>query len=123
MASTSPDLEALAESCLQSAKTIKSFLATQGSDRLAFDTQALSTFPKSDEATDRARSDLRNAAKTMYDLATGPEGCLMESSLTSVSSTGDCEDVGLGTICRLTICPMPAAMDQLHEIYLPFQDS
>lgn len=85
MATTSPDLEALAESCLQSAKTIKTFLATSGSGRLAFDQQALPAFPKCDETTERARSDLRNAAGTMYDLATGPEDCLRASCLTSVS--------------------------------------
>lgn len=93
MASTSPDLEALAESCLQSAKTIKAFLATNGNDRLAFDTQALPTFPKSEGAPERARNDLRNAARTMYDLATGPQECLMEYSVTSVSS--GIEAVGL----------------------------
>lgn len=80
------DLEALAELCLQSTKTIKKFLATNGSSKLAFDTQALPSFPKGDETTQQARNDLRNAAKTLYDLVTGPQECLMESSLTSVSS-------------------------------------
>jgi len=86
MAIDSPDLEALAESCLQSAKTINAFLATNGHGRLAFDALALSRFPKCDEATERARNTLRDAAKTMYDLATGPEQSLVESSLTSVSA-------------------------------------
>lgn len=118
MASTTPDLEVLAESCLQSAKTIKAFLATNGNDRLAFDTQALPTFPKSDETTERARNDLRNAARTMYDLVTGPQDCLMESSLTSVSSTSE----AVGFRKHAAHCLL-AAMDQFHEIYLPFQDS
>ena len=89
MAVTSHDLESLAETCLQSAKTIKSILATSGAGRLGFDTQALPSFPKSDETVDKARTALRNAAKTMYDLATGPQECLMENSLTSVSSTSN----------------------------------
>lgn len=89
MASTSPDLEALAETCLEAAKTIKAFLASNGNDRLGFDTQALPTFPKSEGWPERARTDLRNAARTMYDLATGPQECLMEYSVTSVSSTRD----------------------------------
>lgn len=89
MATTSSDLESLAETCLQSAKTIKTFLATNNIGQLGFDTNALPKFPRSDEATERARSDLRNAAKTMYDLATGPQECLMESSLTSVSSASE----------------------------------
>ena len=86
MDTTTIDLEALAELCLQSAKTIKEFLTTNGSSKLAFDSQALPSFPKGDEMTQRARNDLRNAAKTLYDLVTGPQECLMESSLTSVSS-------------------------------------
>jgi len=85
MAIEYPDLETLAESCLQSAKTIKVFLEANGHGRLAFDPQALSRFPKCDQATERARNTLRDAAKTMYDLATGPEQSLVESSLTSVS--------------------------------------
>lgn len=91
MATSSTDLETLAETCLQSAKTIKAFLAQHDHGRLAFDPQALSAFPKSDEETQRARTALRNAAKTMYDLATGPEECLMESSLLSVSPASEIE--------------------------------
>lgn len=86
MKTATVDLEALAEVSLQSAKAIKEFLTRNGSGRLAFDAQALPSFPKGDEMTQRARNDLRNAAKTLYDLATGPQECLMESSLTSVSS-------------------------------------
>ncbi|MCJ1475043.1 hypothetical protein MMC13_003703 [Lambiella insularis] len=79
-----PDLETLAESCLQSVKTIKEFLATSNGGRLAFDAQALPRFPKCDAATERARNTLRNTAKTLYDLATGPEQSLVESCLTSL---------------------------------------
>lgn len=86
MAIEYPDLETLAETCLQSAKTIKAFLASNGHGRLAFDPQTPSRFPKCDQATERARNTLRDAAKTMYDLATGPEQSLVESSLTSVST-------------------------------------
>ena len=86
METATTDLEALAELCLQSAKQIKGFLATNGSSKLAFDVQALPSFPKGDEMTQRARNDLRIAAKTLYDLVTGPQEVLMESSLTSVSS-------------------------------------
>ena len=85
MATDTLRLETLAESCLQSAKTIDAFLSTDGRDRLAFDPSALSAFPKCDEATELARTNLRNAARTMYDLATGPEQFLVESSLISVS--------------------------------------
>jgi 6-hydroxytryprostatin B O-methyltransferase len=84
MATDTTDLEILAESCLQSAKTIKAFLAANGGGRLAFDPLALPKFPKCDEVTELARSTLRNAAKAMYDLATGPDECLMESSLLSL---------------------------------------
>lgn len=87
MATDSLNLEALAESCLQSAKTINAFLNdNNGHDRLAFDPLALPAFPKCDEATEQARANLRNAARTMYDLATGPEQYLVESSLISVST-------------------------------------
>lgn len=87
MATDSLNLEALAESCLQSAKTINAFLnKDDGHDRLAFDPLALPAFPKCDEATELARTNLRNAARTMYDLATGPEQYLVESSLISVST-------------------------------------
>ena len=55
MSSNDPDLEALAEFCLQSAKTTKAFLATSGNNRLVFDTQALATFPKYDNETERVR--------------------------------------------------------------------
>lgn len=89
MARTSPDLEALAETCLRSAKTIKAFLATHGNERLAFDTKALPSFPKSDGAPEGARNDLRNAARTLYDLVTGPQESLMEYSVTSVSSASE----------------------------------
>ena len=85
MATTTTDLETLAVLCLQSAKTIKEFLVSNGSERLAFDSQASPLFPQCDETIDRARNELRNAARTMYDLATGPQECLIESSLTSVS--------------------------------------
>ena len=81
-----PDLETLAQSCLQSALTIKASLAPDDTCRIGFDTLAAPTFPKLDETAERARSDLKNAAREMYDLATGPQECLMESSLTSVSS-------------------------------------
>jgi len=87
MATNTTDLVQLAESCLQAAKTIKAFLATSNGGRLAFDTNALPKFPQCDEVTERARDTLRNAAKAMYDLSTGPGQCLMESSLLSVSST------------------------------------
>ncbi|SLM38598.1 Winged helix-turn-helix DNA-binding domain [Lasallia pustulata] len=83
-ATESTDLGTLAESCVQSAKAIKAFIDSSGHGRLAFDPLALSTFPKSDEVTERARTNLRNAARTMYDLTTGPEEYLMESTLTSL---------------------------------------
>ena len=90
MASNTPDLEALAESCLHAAKTIKAFLTSSNNGRLAFDAQAMPRFPKSDEATERARNTLRDTAKTLYDLATGPGQSLVESCLTSVSSDTSC---------------------------------
>lgn len=85
MAIHSLDLETLAETCLQSAKTMKGFLAANGHGTLGFDPLALPRFPKCDEATERARNTLRDAAKTLYDLATGPEQALVENCLTSVS--------------------------------------
>lgn len=93
MATDSSDLEKLAESCLESAKAINAFLKTNGSDRLAFDPLALPAFPKCDEATEHARANLRNAAKTMYDLVSGPEQCLVESSLLSVSPSKEVESL------------------------------
>jgi hypothetical protein len=85
MATDTTDLVLLAESCLRAAKIIKAFLATNSGGRLAFDVNALPKFPQCDEATESARDTLRNAAKAIYDLATGPDQCLMESSLLSVS--------------------------------------
>ena len=85
MASATADLETLAKVCLQEAKTIKKSFPADASGKLGFDAQALPLFPKGDENIQRARNNLRNAAKTLYDLATGPQECLMESSLTSVS--------------------------------------
>ncbi|KAL8738676.1 MAG: hypothetical protein Q9181_000560 [Wetmoreana brouardii] len=86
MAST--DLETLANICLQEAKIIKGFFAINGLGKLGFDAQALPSFPKADERTQLARNNLRNAAKTLYDLATGPQECLMESSLVSLQFIG-----------------------------------
>ena len=83
--SSPADLMTLAEACIQEAKTLNESFATNGYGRLGFDSQALPLFPKGDEKTQRARNNLRNAAKTLYDMATGPQECLMESSLTSVS--------------------------------------
>ncbi|KAI4203126.1 MAG: hypothetical protein LQ346_001860 [Caloplaca aetnensis] len=82
-----PDLETLAQSCLQSALTIKASLAPDTTPRIGFDALAAPAFPKLDETAERARSDLKNAAREMYDLATGPQECLMESSLTSLQYT------------------------------------
>ncbi|KAL8825776.1 MAG: hypothetical protein Q9191_004208 [Dirinaria sp. TL-2023a] len=115
MATTSTDLETLAEICLQSAKNVKASLASHGSGRLGFDALAAPTFPKTDEATEKARSDLRNAARTMYDLATGPQECLMESSLTSVPDfvpeTGEIDYHSLAKQCAVD----PAQLKQnLH---------
>ena len=91
MATQPLDLETLAESCLQSAKAIKTFLKANGHDSnsLAFGPLALSAFPKCDAATEQARNSLRDVARTMYELATGPEQCLVESSLLSVSVTSE----------------------------------
>lgn len=83
---TSPsDLQTLAEACLHEAKILNDTFAAKGYGRLGFDSQALSSFPKDDEKTQHARNNLRNAAKALYDMATGPQECLTESSLTSVS--------------------------------------
>ena len=91
LAKPSPSaLETLAEVCLQEAKTLDKTFAANGYGRLGFDSQALPMFPKSNEETQRARGNLRNAAKALYDMATGPQECLMESSLTSVSQTSPC---------------------------------
>ena len=78
-------LETLAEVCLEEAKALNKSFEANDYGRLGFDAQALSMFPKSDEKTQKARSNLRNAAKALYDMATGPHECLAESSLTSVS--------------------------------------
>ena len=108
------DIEALAEICLQSAKTIKGFLASEGSGKLAFDAQALPLFPKGDEITQRSRNELRNAAKTLYEMITGPQECLMESSLLSVSFVLGYEYVFEGQAYRL-----PASIHRFYEIHLP----
>ncbi len=83
-------LESLAEVCIQEAKVLNQSFVTNDYGRLGFDSQALPMFPKSNEETQRARNNLRNAAKALYDMATGPQECLMESSLTSVSYTQLC---------------------------------
>ena len=116
METATTDIEVLAELCLQSAKTLKGFLATKGSKKLAFDAQALPSFPKGDETTQRARDDLRNAAKTLYDLVTGPQECLMESSLTSVSPAKE-----LWKMLEKQAHSLSASIHRFHEIYLPFQ--
>lgn len=85
LAITEPaNLQTLAEACLQEAKSLNESFTREGYGTLGFDTQALPAFPKTDENTQNSRNNLRNAAKTLYDMATGPQECLMESSLTSV---------------------------------------
>ncbi|KAL8763403.1 MAG: hypothetical protein Q9184_000791 [Pyrenodesmia sp. 2 TL-2023] len=103
-----PDLETLAQSCLQSALTIKASLTPDTSPKIGFDALAAPTFPKLDETAERARSDLKNAARELYDLATGPQECLMESSLTSLQYTNS-----MRYICHFKI---PDSVPEVGEI-------
>lgn len=79
------NLETLAITCLREAILLGETFASKGYGRLGFDSQALSSFPKDDEKVQHARNNLRNAAKALYDMASGPQECLTELSLTSVS--------------------------------------
>ncbi|KAG8525583.1 uncharacterized protein KY384_009227 [Bacidia gigantensis] len=88
MDANQPDLEALAQTCLQEAKTIKTHLAANSLGDLGFSPTALPSFPKTDAQTQQARTNLRNAAKTLYDLTTGPQEGLTELSLTSLQFIG-----------------------------------
>ena len=118
LGSTNPsNLEALAEACLQEAKTLNEIFAVKGYGRLGFDAQALSSFPKDDEKTQHARNNLRNAAKALYDMATGPQECLTESSLTSVSRSTHLKHL------KSELTMSPASIRWLHEIPLPLQRS
>ena len=72
MASTT-DLEELAETCLATAKTIKTFLASNGHAHMSFDEDGPSAFPNAPLEIQQARGTLRMAAKALFDLVTGPD--------------------------------------------------
>lgn len=104
-------LPSLAESCVETAKTVQAFLDDQGSS----DPTSLASFPKGDEALEKARAKLRNDAKALYDLATGPHEILMENSLLSVRPS-------ILQRAELRADSLIAAMGQCHEIHHPLQD-
>ena len=118
METSTNDIEELAELCLQSAKKLKEFLVKSGSDKLGFDAKAPPLFPKGDDTIQRTREDLRNAAKTLNDLVTGPQECLVEASLTSVSPANK---KNIWEMLEKEAHSFSASMDRFHEIHLPFQ--
>ncbi|ETI25769.1 hypothetical protein G647_02543 [Cladophialophora carrionii CBS 160.54] len=67
------DLEKLAETCLATARQIKEYLAANKQPQPTFDQDGPSTFPAATPEIQRARLDLRTAARRLYDLASGPE--------------------------------------------------
>ena len=67
------DLEELAETCLATAITIKSYLAANGHPPMSFDQDAPSYFPPANDEIQQARTKLCLASKAMYDLMSGPE--------------------------------------------------
>jgi len=72
MAVSTIDLEALAETCLATAKSIKAHLASTGQPQMSFDQNGPSQFPAVPAEIQDARSTLRIASKALYDLVTGP---------------------------------------------------
>ena len=78
------DLEELAETCLATAKTIKSYLAANGHPPMSFDQDAPSYFPPANDEIQQARTKLRLASKAIYDLMSGPDDMVMWSPLHAV---------------------------------------
>ncbi|KAJ9497194.1 hypothetical protein LTR99_002013 [Exophiala xenobiotica] len=70
------DLEALAETCLKTAKQIKEYLASNNLPQPTFDQNGPEFFPPVIPEIDGARLELRAAAKRLYDLAAGPDEVL-----------------------------------------------
>ncbi|KIW20342.1 hypothetical protein PV08_00917 [Exophiala spinifera] len=70
------DLEALAQTCLETAKQIKGYLAAQKLPQPTFDQNGPEFFPPVTPEIDGARLDLRAAAKRLYDLVAGPDEVL-----------------------------------------------
>lgn len=67
------DLERLAEACLATAKVVKNYLSANGHPQPTFDQNGPAHFPVMSSEADLARAQLRNAAKTLYDLTSGPD--------------------------------------------------
>ncbi len=80
------DLEALAETCLQTAKQIKEYLASNKLPQMTFDQNGPSFFPPTaPPEIQGARLDLRAAARRLYDLASGPDDILTWHAYNCVS--------------------------------------
>jgi len=65
-------LESLSQEILTSAKAISSYLFANGYPQLSFSSNAPAAFPSAPEEIIVARRKLREAAKTLYTLATYP---------------------------------------------------
>ncbi len=70
------DLEALAETCMKTAKQIKEYLASNNLPQPTFDQNGPEFFPPVIPEIDGARLELRAAAKRLYDLSAGPDEVL-----------------------------------------------
>lgn len=86
LAHNEEDLEALAETCLSTARQIKQYLAANGHAAMTFDQSGPSFFPPTaTPEIQHVRLDLRAAAKRLYDLASGPDEVLTWHSYHCVS--------------------------------------
>lgn len=77
-----PALAVLASSCVEAAKVVDAFLYEKGIE--ASDT--LQRFPRGHESVEKARAILRESSRALFELASGPEQILMETSLNSVNA-------------------------------------
>lgn len=69
----SEDLETLAETCLSTARTIKSFLASHGHQPMSFDENGPAKFPPLPADIHLARTTLQEASHRLHALASDPE--------------------------------------------------
>jgi len=80
------DLEALAETCLAAAKSIKAHLTSTGQPQMSFDQNGPSQFPAVPVEIQNARSTLQMASKALYDLVTGPSDYFAWTILSEVNA-------------------------------------
>jgi|SRR5271167_2387657 len=80
------DLEELAKTCLATATLIKQYLASNGMPQMSFAENGPPFFPQATPEIQLARTQLRIAAKTLYDLACGPDEIVTWSLMSAVCS-------------------------------------